>query len=159
MMENESHHQLMEEQKSKRPTAHIVWVEHPDYKEVAEIAKHRLVDDRGLTTDEAQTKINAVWKKFKGRKYRYMQFDDWHELSYPQDYLAGALCSMAMHDREHFSEVDAKRDCQRDCQLVHEIIASVNWGPETKINRYADYVLGYEQETQNRISEYLRKYP
>ena len=159
----ESQNQSMEEQKEepqkKRLTSRIVWVEYPDYQEVAEIAKQKLVEDEGLALEEAERKINAVWKKFKGREYRYMQFDDWHELFYPQEYLAGALCSMAVYDRPHSSQAEAKKDCDRDCKLVHEIIATVKWGPETKIDRYADFVLGYEQETQNRIAEYLRKYP
>ena len=40
-----------------------------------------------------------------------------------------------------------------------EIVHTVKWGPETKIDRRVDFVLGHEQETQNRIAEYLKKYP
>ena len=152
-----------EEQKeaprTKRYPCHWVWVEHPDYQEVAEIAKGRLVDDGGFSPEESESRINSVWNKFKERKYRYLQFDGWHELSYPQEYLAGALCSMAVYDRPHTSQADAKKDCDRDCKLADEIVHTVKWGPETKIDRRVDFVLGHEQETQNRIAEYLKKYP
>lgn len=140
-----------------KPSSRLIHVTYADLKEVAEAAKRHLCDD-GYDPEDAETSINAVWSQFKGREYTYPQRDEWHVLSSPLDYLAGALASMArFNNRNHISQEEHRKACERDCNIIRMLQASIPWSA-AKYNTQADYVLGQIEETRNRIREYLDKY-
>lgn len=145
------------EEKKNLLRSHTVLVEH-DRKAVATEARARLVA-MGWTAEEAERQINRVWKKFCGREYRFQQFDDWHTLTSPLEFLTGALISMAQYDNQHATKAEWEEACERDSKLIRMLMDSVTFGPATKYDKQIDFVLGQEQEAQNRIAEYLQLFP
>ena len=146
-------------QKRNHVKTKLVKIALEDLQAVAKEARERLIAD-GYGADDAEARINSVWGKFKSREYSFLEREDHHRIGYPDQYLAGALVSMAKYHARHNSELEYRTACRRDVEEISKLRLRFSEDiPIIGFDREADYVLGQIDEAQQRIRDYLDAYP